>query len=541
MMKVNFLKRLESSIESFELSMDRTIQKVERLEVKINDFVKNNPKQENDDSTFVVDGNQDESEDIEVADEELVGTKIKYQLKHIDLEKWLADLENDRNALNDLYNKACAVTPDRDAKLDDLKKLIDEKIKNPINEGNRKVIIFTAYADTAKYLYEQLHGWAKNTHQIESALVAGSDNKTTFGKNDFDAILVNFSPISKNRAKMKTMPSTGEIDLLIATDCISEGQNLQDADYLINYDIHWNPVRIIQRFGRIDRIGSKNDKIQLVNFWPTEDLDQYIKLKTRVESRMALVDMTATGEDNLLDTDNIEDLIEEDMKYRDKQLLKLKDEVLDLEDMNESISLTDFTLDDFRIDLLRFLDKNRKKLEDTPLGLYAVVPSPSGEFQDMGNYKDLKANEKDIIKPGVIYCLRQKENFNAAELQSINPLQPYYMVYVRNDGEVRYNYTNAKQILEVFRILCQDKKVPYEALCDIFNQETNDGSDMETYNALLKKAVEAIQKMLQKRNFAQLSAATGSRSAVLISSKTSQEDKQNKTNQFELITWLVIK
>jgi Helicase conserved C-terminal domain/PLD-like domain/SNF2-related domain len=541
MMKVNFLKRLESSIESFEFSMERTVQKVERLELKINDFIKNNPKQDSEGTVFETEQNQEEFEEAEVADDDLVGTKIKYQLKHIDLEKWLEDLKNDKKALNELYEKAFAVVPERDAKLDELKKLIDAKIKNPINEGNRKIIIFTAYADTAKYLYGQLHAWAKNTHQIESALVAGSDSKTTFGKNDFDAILVNFSPISKNRAKMKGMTNTGEIDLLIATDCISEGQNLQDADYLINYDIHWNPVRIIQRFGRIDRIGSKNDKIQLVNFWPTEDLDNYIKLKTRVESRMALVDMTATGEDNLLASDSIEDLIEEDMKYRDKQLLKLKDEVLDLEDMNESISLTDFTLDDFRVDLLRFLDKNRKKLETAPLGLYAVVPSPSGEYCELSNYKELKANEKDIIKPGVIYCLRQKDNFNAAELQSINPLQPYYLVYVRNDGEVRYNYTNAKQILEIFRILCQDKNVPYEALCDIFNQETNDGGDMETYNVLLKNAVEAIQKMLQKRNFAQLSSGTGNRSAILIPTKSSDEDKQNKTNQFELITWLVIK
>lgn len=543
MMKVNFLKRLESSIESFELSMDRTIQKIERLEQKIKDFIVSNAeKAQNPISTdlfFELDQNQEELEETELTDDELVGTKIKYQLKHIDLNKWLIVLENDKKALIALYNDACAVTPDRDAKMDDLKKLIDEKIKNPINVGNRKVIVFTAYADTAKYLYEHLHTWAKNTYQIESALVAGSDNKTTFGKNDFDSILVNFSPFSKNRTKMKNMPNAGEIDLLIATDCISEGQNLQDADYLINYDIHWNPVRIIQRFGRIDRIGSKNDKIQLVNFWPTEDLDQYIKLKTRVESRMALVDMTATGEDNLLDTENIQDLIEEDMKYRDKQLLKLKDEVLDLEDMTESISLTDFTLDDFRIDLLRFLDKNRKKLENAPLGLYAVVPSPSGEYHEMGDYKDLKGNEKDIIKPGVIYCLRQKADFNAAELQAINPLQPYYMVYVRNDGEVRYNYTNAKQILEIFRLLCQDKKVPYEILCDIFNQETKDGSDMATYNAFLKKAVDAIQKMLQKRNFAQLSAATGSRSAVLIPSTSKKEEE--KANQFELITWLVIK
>jgi hypothetical protein len=540
MMKVNFLKRLESSIESFEKSMERTIEKIERLEKKINEFKQKNALKENTD--FETDDLEAELNEDNTQSEEsdLVGKKIKYKLEHIDLDRWLVDLKADRKALNELYDKAHAVEPERDAKLADLKILIADKIKNPINGSNKKVIVFTAYADTAKYLYEQLFGWAEKTYKINTALVAGSENKTTFGKNTFDDILVNFSPRSKGRQKLKNMPTDGEIDLLIGTDCISEGQNLQDCDFLINYDIHWNPVRIIQRFGRIDRIGSINDKIQLVNFWPTEDLDGYIKLKTRVESRMALVDMTATGEDNLLNTEQIEDLIEDDMKYRDKQLLKLKDEVLDLEEMSESISLTDFSLDDFRIELMRFLDKNRKKLEDAPLGLYAVVPSPSGEYAPL-NTKEQKAEVNEIIKPGVIYCLRQKDIFNASELQSINALQPYFLVYVRDDGTVRFNYTNAKQILEVFRILCQDKTMPYEELCDIFNQETNHGSEMLQYNELLRKAVDSIHKMLQKRNALQLSALSGNRSAVLIPTKSKDDNTLNITDQFDLITWLVIK
>ena len=115
-------------------------------------------------------------------------------------------------------------------------------------------------------------------------------------RKDLSSIITSFSPISKERDKISP-ELTQEIDLLIATDCISEGQNLQDCDYLVNYDIHWNPVRIIQRFGRVDRLGSRNDQIQLVNFWPNMELDEYINLEARVSGRMVLLDISATGEE----------------------------------------------------------------------------------------------------------------------------------------------------------------------------------------------------------------------------------------------------
>ena len=259
--------------------------------------------------------------------------------------------------------------------------------------------------------------WAQEDLGINVALVSGgsTENKTTFGKNEFNQILTNFSPISKNRAKIKNMPQDGEIDLLIATDCISEGQNLQDCDYLVNYDIHWNPVRVIQRFGRIDRIGSINKSVQLVNFWPTQDLDKYITLKTRVEARMALVDIAATQDDNLLNTEELEDLITDELRYRDRQLKRLRDEVLDLEEFDESATLTDFTLDDFRADLLHYIEANREKLEAAPDGLYGVVP----------------ARIENNIRPGAVYCLKQKGDAASTE---VNPLQPYYLVYIQNEG-----------------------------------------------------------------------------------------------------------
>ncbi|MDD7612447.1 MAG: hypothetical protein PUJ82_16190, partial [Spirochaetales bacterium] len=294
--------------------------------------------------------------------------------------------------------------------------------------------------------------------------------------------------------------------------------------------IHWNPVRIIQRFGRIDRLGSKNTCIQLVNFWPTQDLDDYINLKTRVESRMALVDLTATAEDNILKTDEVKELIDEDMKYRDQQLKRLKDEVLDLEDMADSISLTDFTLDDFRIELSNFLKVNEEKIKNSPDGIYAVIPSPENTIQPSAKTFDEAA--KKIIKPGVIFCLRQK-NANE-ECEKINPLNPYFLVYIYEDGSKIYNYTSAKSILEVYRLLCSGEKAPYDKLCDLFNTETNNGSDMTKYTDLLDKSVAEIMSSFKKRSAMKL---TTSRNAVLI-----KKDKQaSKVSDFELVTWLIIK
>jgi ERCC4-related helicase len=532
MMKINFLKRLESSIESFEISMDRTIQKIEKLESRINEFLKlQNGAQ--DKTLEATEPDEDEIEENgDEQDQWQVGKKLKFDLADLKLQEWLDALEKDREALNELYNTAVAVTPDRDAKLRELKQIIEKKINGPINGNNKKIIVFTAFADTASYLYKCLKDWAQNELGLNIALVAGNSTQTTFGKNEFSNILTNFSPVSKTREKMKFMPQEGEIDFLIATDCISEGQNLQDCDYLINYDIHWNPVRIIQRFGRIDRIGSRNTLIQLVNFWPTKDLDNYINLKERVEARMALVDVTATGEDNILNTAQIEELIEEDLKFRNRQLKKLKEEVLDLEDMSESVSLTDFTLDDFRIELMTFMENNRKKLQEAPLGLYAVTPSPSGSNSHHLDSNRFSETEKEIIKPGVVYCLKQKGDTDGNE--EINPLQPYFLVYIREDGIVRFNYTNAKQILEIYRLLCQGRKEPFEDLCAMFNSETNQGKDMDKYTELLRQAIGEICRVFKKRSAQKL---TTDRGALLI-----PKSKQiNDMNNFELVTWLIIR
>jgi len=531
MMKVNFLKRLESSVKSFEITMERTIAKIEGLEKKIKNF-QALPKQ-NPDSEELELELDDPGHDEELEEAMQVGGKLKFRLDHLRLDGddgWLKALKRDKDQLLTLFNAARSVSPKDDAKLAELKKLIVEKLKKPtttkLGGPNKKILVFTAFADTASYLYDSLLDWAHKELGIHMALVCGGGNiRTTFGESAFDQILTNFSPHAKRRTKIPSMPQHGEIDLLIATDCISEGQNLQDCDYLVNYDIHWNPVRIIQRFGRIDRIGSINHAVHLVNFWPTEDLNKYINLKNRVEARMALVDLSATFEDNVLKNEEIEDIISDDLRYRDKQLLRLKDEVLDIEDLGDSVSLTEFTLDDFRLELLKYIESNKQALEDAPFGLYTCVPP----------HPDHK-----VIGPGVIFCFRQEGHREVAPdakpepSESINPLHPYFLVYVLDDGNVRFGFAHPKQILDIYRILCSGKAEAYSQLCNLFDQETNHGNAMAAYDTLLQKAVNSLSATFRKR------AATGLQSSRGFVLPNAQEQIHEKTD-LELVTWLVIK
>jgi SNF2 family DNA or RNA helicase len=517
MMKVNFLKRLESSVYSFGITMERTVAKIEDLENRLKAFKAQQSQVDEDLPPDLL--LESEEEDDELAQAFQVGSKLKFNMAHLRVNDWLNDLRADKQKLALLAAVAESVKPEYDAKLAKLRAIIENKIRHPTmnrrGELNRKIVIFCAFADTAAYLYENLAELAKGLG-VHIALVSGGTrpNRTTLGRADFSEILVNFSPRAKQRDKMPSMKQDAEIDILIATDCISEGQNLQDCDLLVNYDIHWNPVRIIQRFGRIDRIGSLNEVVYLINFWPTDDLNQYINLKNRVEARMALVDVAATGTDNLLE---LAELIQDDLHYRDQQLLRMKDEVLDLEDFNESVALTEFTLDDFRMELARYIEANREKLQAAPLGLYAVVP-PHPDFPTM--------------QPGAIFCLKQRHD--GAGSETVNPLQPYFLVYIRDDGEVRYNFTAPKPILELFRLLCQGKTEPYEVLCQLFNAETQHGADMSRYRQLFDKAVRAIVTQFGKKNFASLFTNKQAKLVKVSQSVQSADD-------FDLISWVVIK
>lgn len=522
MMKVNFLKRLESSVKSFEITLERTITKIKVLEEKIRNFQEDkssNPRK----GELEIDLSDPVREE-ELEDSLQVGGKLKYQLEHLQLEGnegWLKALKRDKDQLQGLLNFAKNVDADTDAKLSELKRRIKAKVSQPtidkLNQPNRKILVFTAFSDTASYLYDSLREWASKELGINLALVSGDDTRTTFGDSDFDEILTNFSPRSKKRSEVPGMENnTDQIDLLIATDCISEGQNLQDCDCLVNYDIHWNPVRIIQRFGRIDRIGSVNKSVQLVNFWPTDDLNKYLDLKLRVESRMALVDLSGTADDNLLQNDDIRPSDTEDLRYRDKQLLRLKDEVLDIEDISGGLSLTSFTMDDFRRDLSKYIAANKDELEASPLGLYTCVPTDPNH---------------PSIAPGVIFCFSTS---GAAQESSVNPLHPYLLVYILEDGNVRYSFTQPKHILDIYRTLCTGKSIAYTELCNLFDAQTKNGTDMSPYDMLVAKAAKSLGSTFQAKA---AGALITDRGFNLPSAKDQVGDK----TELELVTWLVIK
>jgi SNF2 family DNA or RNA helicase len=527
MMRITLLKRLESSIDSFRHSLQNTLDKIKGLEERMDRFEQH--RDENPDLDFdTLDIEQ--IEDEELADALQVGRRVTFKMANLNLKKWRAHLAEDRRQLRALLDLAEPVTPVRDAKLAALKQRIADKVKNPPldkdGRPNRKVIVFTAFADTASYLYEQLHGWATRTLHIHSSLVIGSgENHSAFTPSaDFTRILTDFAPRSKRRADLTGVAeSAPQVDLLIASDCISEGQNLQDCDTVINYDIHWNPVRIIQRFGRIDRIGSRAHEVRLVNFWPTAHLDRYINLKQRVEARMALVDLTATQTDNPLDEKQLEDLVTTDLRLRDRQLERMRKEILDLEDLEDSVTLADFSLDDFRADLLRFLEKNREQLEKAPLGLYAVVPARPDFPLTAGG--------------GVIFCLRQKGDATkrrATETEKVNPLSPHYLVFVRADGEVRLAYTQVKTILNLFRELALGHAEPYTELCRLFDRATANGSDMGAQSRLIASAVQSITATFQQK------LAQGLQTSRQFVLPVAADQPTDDEAEFDLVTWLVL-
>ena len=504
LMSINLLKRLESSVNSFQLTLKRiesliddTIKSIDRFEKYGHSDI---DMYEASDSEWDIDDNN--------TDYFTVGKKVKIDLADMDYKTWRAELQKDVKTLELLTLMVADITPEHDTKLQELLKLVSDKIENPINSGNKKVLIFSAFSDTAEYLYEHVSTYVKKKYGLNTAVITGSiDGKTTIRgfKASLNNVLTCFSPISKGKDLL--MPESNvDIDILIATDCISEGQNLQDCDYLVNYDIHWNPVRIIQRFGRIDRIGSKNQYIQLVNFWPDMDLDEYINLKSRVETRMKISIMTSTGDDDLINPEE-----KGDLEYRKQQLKRLQEEVVDIEDMSSGISIMDLGLNEFRLDLLEYV-KTHPDLEKKPKGLHAVVPAT------------------EDLPEGVIFVLRNINN--SINIDNQNRIHPFYMVYIGIDGEVICDYLNPKKMLDDIRLLCRGKNEPIKYLCQQFNEETDDGRDMVEMSELLSEAIESIINSKEESDIDSLFSAGGT--SALMSSVSGLDD-------FELICFLVIK
>ena len=503
---INLMKRMESSVYSFNLTLKRILELIDSTIHIIDTYDKSTSVK----LEFTDISNMDEFDEEDQNDDELFtfGNKVKIDIGDMDYKSWRDSLAKDRETLELLTMMVGDITPEHDSKLQKLFEVIKEKMEHPINEGNKKIIIFTAFADTAGYLYENVSKYVKEKFGLNTAMVTGSvEGKTTIPKLpcDLNTVLTCFSPISKNRDLFDSIPKA-DIDILIATDCISEGQNLQDCDYLINYDIHWNPVRIIQRFGRIDRIGSKNKYIQLVNFWPDVTLDEYIDLKAKVETKMKIVDMTATGDDNILSEEE-----KTDLEYRKAQLKRLQDEVVDIEDMSTGISIMDLGLNEFRLDLLEYIN-HHPDIDKTPFGLHAVT----------------RATED--CPPGVIYVLKNRSN--SVNIDKQNRLHPFYMVYIDNDGEVVCDHLSPKQMLDKMRFLCKGKDEPIPELYRQFNKETNDGKNMETFSRLLGDAISSIIEVKEESDID--SFLGGGQISFLFNEIKGLDD-------FELICFLVIR
>ncbi len=507
LMTVNLLKRLESSVEAFRLTLRRQSFKLNATLSKIEAFQKSGRDARVEDVSRAFENSEPDDDDFSDLDETQIGGKVQISLKDMDLPSWEYDLRADLTVIESLLSEMEKVTPDQDAKLQHLKSQIANKLAYPFNPGNKKILLFTAFADTANYLYEHIAADLLRSQGLHTGKVTGSDSpKSTIKKTyDFQSLLTLFSPRSKEKASI--LPAeTAEIDILIGTDCISEGQNLQDCDTVINYDIHWNPVRIIQRFGRIDRIGSPNATIQLINYWPDITLDEYINLKERVENRMVIADVTATGDDNLLTPPTNE------VGYRKEQLRRLQEEVIEMEDLKTGVSITDLGLNDFRMDLLNYM-KSNDDLSNLPNGMHAVVPAA----QERG------------LPAGAIFTLR---NVNQSiNTNQHNRLHPYYLVYIGNDGKVVTNHTEVKRLLDLVRVACKGIDEPVIDACHRFNASTQEGRDMRFHSSLLNQSIRSVVDVKEERDIDSLFVSE--RTTALIGNIAGLED-------FELINFLVI-
>ncbi len=501
LMRINLLKRIESSVDSFRLT-------IKKIETQISDILNAFDKHAESVNGVEIDPTDEDFDwDADWGDEEnLIGGKVKVRLADVDITRWREDLQSDSDILHELLSRIKEIVGKTDLKLEQLKDIIDAKVKAPFNDGNKKVLIFTAFADTAIYLYKSLKDYLKWEYGFNCALITGSTRQTTAADvpTELNALLTCFSPVSKGKDLL--YPSIQDsIDVVIATDCISEGQNLQDCDFLINYDIHWNPVRIIQRFGRIDRIGSRNKSISMVNFWPDVTLDAYINLKQRVENRMLISNMTSTGDDNILNDK------EKDLEYRKIQLQKLKDEVVDLEDLREGVSITDLGLNDFRVDLSNYV-REFGELKKIPQGLHAAVEARSE------------------AEKGVIFVLN---NINTTvNIDKLNRLHPYYLVYIKQTGEILYSHTDAKKILDIMRHLAKGVTEPIVRLCDELYHETADYKNMSVYSQLLQKSIASILKTEEEKEVLSLFKAGGTTALV---------DKIKGIEDFKLISFFIVK
>ncbi|MGI9345261.1 MAG: helicase-related protein [Gammaproteobacteria bacterium] len=508
MIRVNFLKRLESSAHALRLTLERTIGKMVALEDRIQRYHQSQESSQDDTTT----DNLLAEEDIAEDDEFVINRKAiqPYHLRHLDTRRWLEDVQEDRAVLQSALENVQQIIPKRDGKLDALKQVIEQKSKHP----NRKLLVFTAFKDTAKYLWEQLQPSAQELN-LTMGMVAGDQVLTMVEAANFEQVLNRFAPVAREQSQAT---EEAEIDVLIATDCISEGQNLQDCDTVLNYDIHWNPVRLIQRFGRIDRIGSRNQTVHMINYWPTEDMELYLNLKPRVNARMALADATATGDEDFLNEDGRE-AAQKELDFRDQQVKSMQTDIHDLEDLQDSVTLSDLTLDYFLTQILRFLKQNKEKLDKIPPGAHAVTRCPSAQ----------SAKDLGVTPPGAIFFLRQHE---AAKKHPSNPVHPHYLVQSGPD-RIHRSYRSAANILKLFEVAAAQQAAPLSDLCDAFNRQLETPEGRRYYSSMARQVVDNIEGTSNQDMLASLTR----NKAAIVPEKSERPSESN----LELITWLVLK
>ena len=546
MMRMNLLKRLESSVHSFTLTMERILEKMDALDQRIEAW----REQDRDEEIEVLPDEDEEDEEF------TVGKGRRYRLGEIDADRWQHDLREDRRIFEELHTLAMRVTVERDAKLAELRGILRRKVEAaPVDKdgrANRKALVFTTFADTARYVYDHLVDWARDElpapacsagrHVHIALITGGGGNRSTSGASKFIDILEQFAPKAQQR-----QGEGEEIDILIATDCLSEGQNLQDCDLVVNYDIHWNPVRLMQRFGRIDRLGSRNRQVAMTNFWPTADLERYLDLKNRVEARMALADAAATGLDDPLSgrpaaglparqdetgqageagvIEKVEESVQGELRFRDEQLKRLREEILDIEATGDGVAMSDLTLDDFIADLLSYIQQHRTALEAAPFGIHAVVDTAAPARNGLSS-----GRTPEPARPGAIFCLKQR---TVPAERTPNLLQPYFLVHVRDDGSVRYTFRQAGRSLALFRALAAGRPDAATALEYAFDRETAHGRSMEKYEKLIAAALRSIAGTFRDAELRRLGRERGAKLAK-------GSERPDNAGDFELITWLVI-
>ena len=511
MLRINLEKRLESSINAFTLTLKRIKDRMNEVDAKIEKWTYS------DIQGIEVSGPEFNEED----DEFFIGQARRYNFEELNVAVWQRDLREDIKAIEDLYAIAIRVEPERDAKLAQLRDLIRNKVETPTkdtdNKDNRKLLIFTAFSDTARYLYGQLEQFVTHSLGVEIARITGQDNASSLGESNYAKILSLFAPSAQEVAE----DPERQIDILIATDCISEGQNLQDCDTVVNYDIHWNPVRIMQRFGRIDRLSTKNAEVQMWNFWPTDNFDQYLNLKNRVEARMALVDVSATGSDDLLSNEepnreNDKTLIQNELKFRDHQLKRLREEIIDLDEASEGVNLSEMTLDDFVTDLHQYFKQHREELKNAPLGIYALID-------------ELDCNGKKMT-PGIIFCFK----VSGGEVEKTpNRLWPFFLIYIHWDGYIEYSFKDSRQCLSLLRNLALGKDTAKKELEDAFDSETRSGQDMHKYSDLLDSAIKHIKTSFSMAEAKELIANPNFKI-------TRKDGNVSDELGFTLVTWILL-